>query len=109
MGLQVSAGCKEQFSVGRGRVMEYFRLRRGRWMLALYLYVTIGARKGIRSVQLAREAVITRKSAWLLRQWMGASCAEPRTPMTGEVIAVFRLRRQQRRQRMAEGRAVNKG
>ncbi len=56
------------------------------------------ARKGISSVQLAREPGITRKSAWFLQQRIGAACADHRNPITGEVTAVFRLQPQQRRQ-----------
>ena len=89
-------GCKKHFSVCAGTVTECSRLPLGTWLLALY--VTITARKGVSSVQLARESGITRKSAWFLQQRIGAACADHRNPVTGEVTAVFRLQPQQGRQ-----------
>ena len=77
------AGCKKHFSVRTGTVMECSRLPLGTWLPALYS-MTI-ARKGISSVQLAKELGITQKSAWFLQQRIRAACADHRNPMTGEV------------------------
>ena len=56
--------CRKYFSVRTGAVFEKSRLPLRKWLLATYLITT--ARKGISSVQLAKELGITQKNAWYL-------------------------------------------
>ena len=53
-----------QFSVRTGTVMEHSKLPLRKWLLATYLITT--ARKGVSSIQLAKELGVTQKTAWFL-------------------------------------------
>ena len=57
-------GCKFDFSVKAGTVMQGSKLSLGQWGLALYLYST--NLKGVSSMKLHRDLGITQKSAWHL-------------------------------------------
>jgi len=56
--------CRKHFTVRTGTVMQDSKLPLQKWLYAMYL-MTIG-RKGISSIQLAKELGITQKSAWHL-------------------------------------------
>src|SRR6202049_3593681 len=56
--------CKEDFTVRTGTIFERSHVPLHKWVYAMYLLVT--ARKGISSMQLAKEIGITQKSAWFL-------------------------------------------
>ena len=79
------AGCKKHFSVRTGTVMECSRLPLQTWLLAFYMTTT--ARKGISSVQLAKEPGITQKSAWFLQQQIRGACNQRWNPLAGVVEA----------------------
>lgn len=76
------AGCRKRFSVRTGTIMECSRLPLRTWLLAFYITTT--ARKGISSVQLAKELGVTQKSAWFLQQRIRAACAQRQSPLTGK-------------------------
>ena len=76
------AGCKKHFSVRTGTVMECSRLPLQTWLLAFYMTTT--ARKGISSVQLAKEPGIT-KSAWFLQQRIRGACNQRQNSLAGVV------------------------
>ena len=66
--------CRKHFSVRTGTVLAESRLPLHKWMMAMYMLTT--ARKGISSVQMAKELGVTQKTAWFLSQrirecWMG--------------------------------------
>jgi len=66
--------CRKHFSVRTGTVLAESRLPLHKWMMAMYMLTT--ARKGISSVQMAKELGVTQKTAWFLAQrirecWMG--------------------------------------
>ena len=66
--------CRKHFSVRTGTVLAESRLPLQKWALAMYMMTT--ARKGISSVQMAKELGVTQKTAWFLAQriretWMG--------------------------------------
>ena len=82
MGFKCS-GCKKHFSVRTGTVMECSRLPLQTWLLAFYMMTT--ARKGISSVQLAKELGITQKSAWFLQQRIREACQHRQNPLAGVV------------------------
>jgi transposase-like protein len=56
--------CKEDFTVRTGTIFERSHIPLQKWVFAVYLLVT--ARKGISSMQLAKEIGITQKSAWFM-------------------------------------------
>ena len=66
--------CRKHFSVRTGTVLAESRLPLHKWLMAMYMMTT--ARKGISSVQMAKELGVTQKSAWFLAQrirecWLG--------------------------------------
>ena len=77
------AGCKKRFSVPTGTVMECSKLPLQTWLLAFYIMTT--AKKGISSVQLAKELGVTQKTAWFLQQRIREACQHRQNPMTGVV------------------------
>jgi len=66
--------CKEDFTVRTGTVMERSHIPLHKWVYAMYLVVT--ARKGISSVQLAKEIGITQKSAWFMLHRLREACGD---------------------------------
>lgn len=73
-------GCRKHFSVRSGTVLEESRLPLQKWLMAIYMMTT--ARKGIPSIQMAKELGITQKSAWFLAQrireaWLSGEDAVP--------------------------------
>src|ERR1700692_2236741 len=64
--------CKEDFTVRTGTIFERSHVPLHKWVYAMYLLVT--ARKGISSMQLAKEIGITQKSAWFMLQRLREAC-----------------------------------
>src|ERR1700690_1120145 len=66
--------CKEDFTVRTNTIFERSHVPLHKWVYAMYLLVT--ARKGISSMQLAKEIGVTQKTAWFmlgrLREAMGS-------------------------------------
>src|SRR5260370_29110378 len=56
--------CKEDFTVRTGTIFERSHVPLHKWIYAMYLVVT--ARKGISSMQLAKEIGVTQKTAWFV-------------------------------------------
>lgn len=56
--------CRKHFSVRTGTVMAEGKVPIHKWLLAMYYLHT--ARKGMSSVQLAKELGVTQKTAWFL-------------------------------------------
>ena len=79
------ASCKERFSVRTGTPMANSRIPLRKWLLAIYLMTT--ARKGISSVQFAKEVGVTQKTAWFMEHRIRAACAGGGSPLSGEVEA----------------------
>ena len=77
------AECKERFSVRTGMIMESSRLPLQKWLLAINLMTT--ARKGISSVQFAKNLGVTQKTAWYLSNRIRKACTDGINPLTGEV------------------------
>ena len=76
--------CRKYFSVRTGAVFEKSKLPLRTWLLATYLITT--ARKGISSVQLAKELGITQKNAWHLGHRIREAYLDPGEPMgPGEI------------------------
>lgn len=62
----------ENFTVRTNTVFERSHIPLHKWVYAMYLLVT--ARKGISSMQLAKEIGVTQKSAWFMLQRLREAC-----------------------------------
>src|SRR5947207_9610772 len=67
--------CKEDFTVRTGTVFERSHIPLHKWIYAMYLLVT--ARKGISSMQLAKEIGISQQSAWFMLHRLREACGAP--------------------------------
>lgn len=65
--------CKTDFTVRTGTIFERSHVPLHKWVYAMYLVVT--ARKGISSMQLAKEIGVTQKSAWFVLQRLREACS----------------------------------
>ncbi len=75
--------CKEDFTVRTGTIFERSHVPLHKWIYAMYLLVT--ARKGISSMQLAKEIGITQKSAWFVLQRLREACGSKLDMLQGIV------------------------
>ena len=64
--------CRFDFTVRTGTVMERSKVPLHKWLYAMYLIVT--ARKGISSMQLAKEIGVTQKTAWFVLGRLRDAC-----------------------------------
>lgn len=64
--------CQEDFTVRTGTIFERSHIPLNKWIYAMYLLVT--ARKGISSLQLAKEIGVTQKSAWFMLHRLREAC-----------------------------------
>lgn len=67
--------CVLAFTVRTGTIFERSKVPLHKWIYAMYLLVT--ARKGISSLQLAKEIGITQKSAWFVLHRLREACSTP--------------------------------
>ena len=56
--------CTKEFTVRTGTIFERSHVPLNKWMYAMYMVVT--ARKGISSLQLAKQIGVTQKTAWFM-------------------------------------------
>jgi len=75
--------CKLDFTVRTGTIFERSHVPLHKWLYAMYLLVT--SRKGISSMQLAKEIGITQKSAWFVLQRLREACGSDATKLRGTV------------------------
>jgi transposase-like protein len=73
--------CKEDFTVRTGTIFERSHVPLHKWIYAMYLLVT--ARKGISSMQLAKEIGITQKSAWFVLHRLREACGDDLARLRG--------------------------
>src|SRR3984893_4325037 len=64
--------CKEDFTVRAGTIFERSHVPLHKWFYAMYLLMT--ARKGISSLQLAKEIGIRQASAWFMLHRIREAC-----------------------------------
>lgn len=64
--------CREDFTVRTGTIFERSHVPLHKWVYAMYLVVT--ARKGISSMQLAKEIGVTQKTAWFVLGRLREAC-----------------------------------
>jgi len=77
--------CKEDFTVRTGTIFERSHVPLHKWIYAMYLLVT--ARKGISSMQLAKEIGITQKSAWFVLHRLREACGDDLAKLQG-IVAI---------------------
>lgn len=65
-------GCRKQFTIRTGTVMEDSKIPVKKWVYAMYLMTV--SRKSISSIQLAKELGITQKSAWFMAHRIREAC-----------------------------------
>jgi transposase-like protein len=75
--------CKLDFTVRTGTIFERSHVPLHKWIYAMYLLVT--ARKGISSMQLAKEIGITQKSAWFVLHRLREACNDDTSKLSGIV------------------------
>jgi len=77
--------CKFDFSIRTGTIFGGSHVPLHKWIYAMYLLVT--SRKGISSMQLAKEIGITQKSAWFVLQRLREACGNDPIMLKGIVEA----------------------
>lgn len=75
--------CKTDFTVRTATIFERSHVPLHKWIHAMYLLVT--ARKGISSMQLAKEIGVTQKTAWFVLQRLREACGNDPTVLQGIV------------------------
>jgi transposase-like protein len=75
--------CKEDFTVRTGTIFERSHVPLHKWIYAMYLVVT--ARKGISSLQLAKEIGVTQKTAWFMLGRLREACGDNFEKLNGIV------------------------
>src|ERR1700690_2954397 len=73
--------CNLDFTVRTGTIFERSHVPLHKWVYAMYLLVT--ARKGISSMQLAKEIGITQKSAWFVLHRLREACGSKLEKLQG--------------------------
>jgi transposase-like protein len=64
--------CRKQSTIRTGTVMEDSHIKLQSWVYAMYLMTV--SRKGISSIQLAKELGVTQKSAWFMAHRLREGC-----------------------------------
>src|SRR5271163_3120385 len=75
--------CKLDFTIRTGTIFERSHVPLQKWIYSMYLFVA--SRKGISSMQLAKEIGITQKSAWFVLQRLREACGNDDTLLKGVV------------------------
>jgi transposase-like protein len=75
--------CHLDFTVRTATIFERSHVPLHKWLYAMYLLIT--SRKGISSMQLAKEIGITQKSAWFVLQRLREACSDVTTMLSGIV------------------------
>ena len=79
------AGCKKDFTIKTGTVFGESKISLRKWFIAIYLLTT--CRKGISSVQLAKQVGVTQKTAWFMDHRIRKAMKQGRGQLFGIVEA----------------------
>lgn len=71
--------CEFDFTIRTNTIFERSKVPLNKWLYAMYLLVT--ARKGISSMQLAKEIGVTQKTAWFILGRLREACGGPDGPL----------------------------
>lgn len=77
--------CRKHFSIRTNSILTESKIPLHKWLMAMYIITT--SRKGISSVQLAKELGITQKSAWFLGHRIREAWEQTNAFFTGTVEA----------------------
>jgi transposase-like protein len=78
--------CSLDFTIRTGTIFERSHIPLHKWLYAMYLLVT--ARKGISSLQLAKEIGVTQKSAWFMLHRLREACGGPKLTKLRGIVEV---------------------
>lgn len=73
------AACAFDFTIRTNTIFERSKVPLHKWLYSMYLLVT--ARKGISSLQLAKEIGVTQKTAWFILGRLREACGGPDGPL----------------------------
>ncbi len=76
-------GCYKHFTVRSGTIFGKSHVQLHKWIYVMYLVVT--ARKGISSIQMAKEIGVTQKTAWFMLHRIREACGEDSLMLKGIV------------------------
>ncbi|SRR5579883_2338689 len=79
------AGCKRDFTIKTGTVFGESKIPLRKWFIAIYLLTT--CRKGISSVQLAKQVGVTQKTAWFMDHRIRKAMKQGRGQLFGTIEA----------------------
>jgi transposase-like protein len=82
-GFYTCNACVFKFTIRTGTIFERSHVPLHKWLYSMYLLVT--SRKGISSLQLAKEIGITQKSAWFVLQRLREACGQDKALLKGIV------------------------
>jgi hypothetical protein len=71
--------CNFDFTIRANTIFERSKVPLHKWLYSMYLLVT--ARKGISSLQLAKEIGVTQKTAWFILGRLREACGGPDGPL----------------------------
>lgn len=71
--------CEFDFTIRTNTIFERSKVPLHKWLYSMYLLVT--ARKGISSLQLAKEIGVTQKTAWFILGRLREACGGPDGPL----------------------------
>ena len=71
--------CEFDFTIRTNTIFERSKVPLHKWLYSMYLLVT--ARKGISSMQLAKEIGVTQKTAWFILGRLREACGGPDGPL----------------------------
>ena len=80
------AKCRRQFTVRVGTIMEATKIGYRKWLLAMHTFHV--SRKGISSLQLAKEIGVTQKTAWFMGHRIREAMAQGGDAMLGGIVQV---------------------
>ena len=83
LGYYLCRDCKTEFTVRTGSIFERSHVPLHKWVYVMYLVVT--ARKGISSLQLAKEIGVTQKTAWFMLGRLRDACGDDFQKLQGIV------------------------
>ena len=79
--------CKFDFTIRTNTILERSKVPLHKWLYSMYLLVT--ARKGISSMQLAKEIGVTQKTAWFIVGRIREACGGPKLRGEVEIVEIF--------------------
>ncbi|MDP3989087.1 MAG: IS1595 family transposase [bacterium] len=77
------ASCKQDFTIKTGTVFGESKISLQKWFIAIYLLTT--SKKGISSIQLAKQVGVTQKTAWFMDHRIRKALKQNQLKLFGEV------------------------